>query len=107
MGIYEPSKDYWSSLMPQDPEVFIKNTIIGTSQADCTVLIFAAGLTFKMVSQRISTPTCMLHIGCETNCFKKLDSNKKPYSQEALKKSLSKLRELVLTQFCASFWLEL
>lgn len=93
--------------MPQDPEVFIKNAITGTSQADCTVLIIATGLTFKMVSQRISTPTCMLHIGCETDFFKKLESSKKPYSQKALNNSLSKLRELVLTQFCASFWLEL
>lgn len=44
MGIYEPSKDYWPSLMPQDPEVFIKNTITGTSQADSPVLI-AAGVS--------------------------------------------------------------
>lgn len=52
-------------------------------------------VTLRRVSQRISTHVLVTRWMWKW-FFKKLDSTKRPYSQKTLKKSLSKLRKLVL-----------
>lgn len=70
---------------------FIKNVITGSSQADCAVLIVAAGVGEFEAGISKNGQTCEhallsgLHPGCESVNINKVDSMKPPYSLKRYK----------------------
>ncbi|KAF3816156.1 hypothetical protein GH733_014745 [Mirounga leonina] len=116
---FKTSKYYETIIDIPGHRDFIKNMITGMSQADCAVLIVAAGVgefeaSISKNGQTLEHALLAYTLGVKqlTVDVNKMDSTEPPYSQRDTRKSLRKsaptLRKLATTptSICANFSLE-